>query len=80
MRREEGGDRPPVNTYTSRGEYYYYYRSGGGVLTLGSDGEHGPPAGSTLRSRTLKRGPHIEEFGWLQGAKLLCCKIAHKII
>ena len=40
--------------------YYYEYRSGGGVLTLGSDGgESGPPSGSTLCSRTLKKGSSL---------------------
>jgi len=26
----------------------------------------------------LKKGPRFEEFGWLHGALLQCCKIAHK--
>ena len=46
------------------------YRSGGGVLTLGSDsGESGPPSGSTLRSRTLTKGPWLRRV--LVGYKVL---------
>ena len=54
-----------TNTTTKINCYYYEYRSGGGVLTLGSDGgESGPPSGSSLRSRTLKKGSSIGRI-WL---------------
>ena len=35
------------------------------------------PRGARSARGHLKKGPRFEEFGWLHGALLLCCKIVH---